>query len=167
MADLPKTYHITHLENLAQIAQRGCLFSDSKRIELGLDCEIVGMSSIKQQRLTELTVTCQPPTKVGEYVPFYFCPRSIMLFILHKGNHPEVTYRGGQGPIIHLMADLKTSVEWANAEGRRWAFSDRNAGARYAGFYCSLEDLGKVNWMQWPTTTFESQRSRTGSRLNS
>jgi ssDNA thymidine ADP-ribosyltransferase, DarT len=28
---------------------------------------------------------------VGEYVPFYFCPRSITLFLLHKGNHVDLT----------------------------------------------------------------------------
>jgi hypothetical protein len=75
---------------------------------------------------------CHPGTKVGEYVPFYFCPRSIMLFLLHKGNHVDLTYRGGQRPIVHLEADLRTVVEWADSIERRWAFGNRNAGARYS-----------------------------------
>jgi len=54
--------------------------------------------------------TSYPDLYVGDYVPFYFCPRSIMLFIIHQANHPELDYRGGQVPIVHLQADLHTSV---------------------------------------------------------
>jgi len=31
-----------------------------------------------------------------------------MLYILWKGNHPEVTYRGGQESIVHLVADVRS-----------------------------------------------------------
>jgi hypothetical protein len=37
-------------------------------------------------------------------------------------------YTGGQRPIVHLVADLHEIVRWAEAQGVRWAFSDRNAG---------------------------------------
>src|SRR3954471_12342424 len=100
-----KIYHITHLRNLPDIVRAGAIYSDAKRIALGLDCEIVGMSKIKQRRLTQIEVDCHPGTKVGQYAPFYFCPRSIMLFLLHKGNHPDLDYKEGQGPIVHLRAD--------------------------------------------------------------
>ena len=55
-----------------------------------------------------------------------------MLFLLHKGNHVDLTDRGGQRPIVHLEADLRTVVEWADSIERRWAFGNRNAGARYS-----------------------------------
>ena len=29
-----------------------------------------------------------------------------MLFLVYKANHPELTYKGGQEPIVHLEADL-------------------------------------------------------------
>lgn len=142
----PKIYHITHAANLPRIMDAGVLWSDAKRIELGLDCKIVGMSTIKQRRLDLLEVVCHPGTKVGEYVPFYFCPRSIMLYILHKGNHPELCYQEGQRPILHLQADLNQVVHWADQNEARWAFSDRNAGANIAQFFKNLDDLSKVNW---------------------
>jgi len=66
---------------------------------------------------------------VGQYVPFYFCPRSVMLYILHMGNNPGLTYHGGQSPIVHLQADLGTVLDWVETEDRRWAFSKGNAGA--------------------------------------
>jgi len=49
-------------------------------------------------------------TTVGQYVPFYFCPRSVMLYVLHRGNHPSLEYRGGQTPLVHLEADLLSVV---------------------------------------------------------
>jgi ssDNA thymidine ADP-ribosyltransferase DarT-like protein len=83
----PKIYHITHMNNLPRILEAGVLWSDAKRLELGLVCDIVGMSGIKQRRIQELPVPCHPGTKVGHYVPFYFCLRSIMLYILCMGLH--------------------------------------------------------------------------------
>ena len=61
-------------------------------------------------------------------------------------NHPEVTYKGGQGPIVHLVADLRRTVAWADRQTRYWAISDGNAAAGYTGFYADLEGLDNINW---------------------
>jgi hypothetical protein len=141
----PKIYHITHLENLSQMVD-GFLWSDAERLRQGLNCQLVGMSEIKRRRLEELDVRCHPGTKVGDYVPFYFCFRSIMLYLLCQGNHPELTYRGGQRPIVHLEADLHAVIEWARANGKRWSFSSGNAGTRYTPFFDDLGDLNVLDW---------------------
>ena len=142
----PTIYHITHLGNLPAILAQGGLWSDAKRIELGLACRIVGMASIKERRLERLDVKCSPESKVGESVPFYFCPRSVMLYLLHRGNHPEVAYREEQRPIVHLVADLQQTVAWTDAQPRRWAFGDRNPGAVYTSFYNDLTTLTQIDW---------------------
>jgi hypothetical protein len=142
--DQPKIYHIVHVDNLASICGDGCLWSDSVMVQRQ-GGTVIGMGSIKQRRLT-LPVSCHPQTFVGEYVPFYFCPRSIMLFVIHCANHPELAYRGGQQPIIHLQADLSQVVQWAQANGRRWAFSLSNAGAVYTQFRSELAQLDEINW---------------------
>jgi hypothetical protein len=160
----PKIYHITHLRNLPEILQSDCLWSDAKRLELGLDCEIVGMSAIKQRRLEEIEVDCNPGTKVGEYVPFYFCPRSIMLYILHMGNHIDIKYREGQRPIVHLQADLMATIRWAKDQGIRWAFSDRNAGTYYTNFYHRVKDLNKVNWAAVQSNDFKDMIVKDGKQ---
>jgi len=162
--DHPKIYHITHVDNLPEILRAGVLWSDAKRLELGLSCSVVGMSSIKARRLHELPVKCHPETRVGEYVPFYFCPRSIMLYILHRGNHPELTYRGGQGPIVHLMADLKATVAWADTQGRQWAFSASNAGAYYTDFYVDLGNLDKIDWTAVAASDFRDPLVKEGKQ---
>ncbi len=160
----PKIYHITHINNLDNILRDQVLWSDAKRLELDMECEIVGMSEIKRRRLKELEVKCHEGTMVGEYVPFYFCPRSIMLYILYRGNHPDISYRGGQSPILHLQADLGAVTQWANQNNVRWAFSDRNAGERFANFYNDPTDLDEINWSAVNETDFRDMLVKEGKQ---
>lgn len=159
----PKIYHITHVNNLSSIAASRGLVSDAKRIANGLNCSLVGMSTIKQRRL-EIEIPCHPGTKVGQYVPFYFCPRSIMLFILHKGNNPDVSYRGGQEPIVHLQADFYQVIHWATSNKIRWAFSNGNAGAYITSFYNNPADLSYLDWSAIPATYFGDAKIKEGKQ---
>lgn len=70
-----------------------------------------------------------------------------MLYLIHRANHPELTYRGGQGPIVHLQADLNATIAWANTQRKRWAFSLSNAGAYYAEFRSQIGQLNEINWL--------------------
>jgi len=152
----PKLYHITHVDNLGRIAADGELLSDAAVIARGGPEQAIGMSAIKRRRVEELDVACHPGTRVGDYVPFYFCPRSVMLFVIHCANHPELTYRRGQEPIVHLEADLHAVVEWANETGARWAFSLSNAGAYYTEFRSRVEDLDQLDWTAIAAADFRS-----------
>lgn len=141
----PKIYHITHVDNLPSIIADGGLVSDAAMIERGGPTTAIGMSDIKQRRLG-LPVKCHTGNHVGDYVPFYFCPRSVMLYVIYCANHENLTYRGGQGPIVHLEANLHEVVNWADDSNRRWAFSLSNAGAKYAEFRASRDDLDQLDW---------------------
>lgn len=162
--DQPKIFHITHGQNLKGILADSCLWSDAQRIARRLDCEVVGMCQIKQRRLQELPVSCHKGTTVGEYVPFYFCPRSIMLYILNRGDHPGITYRGGQRSMLHLQADVNRVVRWAKGNGIRWAFSTRNAGAYYCKFYKSLANLDAINWTAIANIDFRDKAVKDGKQ---
>jgi ssDNA thymidine ADP-ribosyltransferase, DarT len=162
--DTPKIYHITHVENLARIVADGELVSDSEIVRRGGPAQAIGMSGIKKRRIEELDVPCHTGTRVGDYVPFYFCPRSFMLFVIHCANHPELTYRGGQGPIIHLEADLHKVIRWADANGRRWAFSLSNAGARYTEFRASADDLDELDWRAIGARDFRNAQVKEGKQ---
>jgi hypothetical protein len=140
----PKIYHIAHIENLASIVADGCLWSDAE-MQKRCSATVIGMNAIKLRRLS-LSVTCHRPSCVGDYVPFYFCSRSIMLYVIHCRNHPELSYRGGQEPIVHLESDLHTTINWAESRGMRWAFSLSNAGAAYAQFRARINQLNEINW---------------------
>ncbi|MFN4311621.1 MAG: DUF4433 domain-containing protein [Ferrovibrio sp.] len=141
----PKIYHIVHVDKLSSIIGEGALLCDSSVINRKLGGTTIGMGSIKQRRLG-LPVHCHPGLNVGDFVPFYFCSRSIMLYVIYKANHPELAYQGGQAPIMHLEADLGTVVDWANKHGRRWAFSTINAANAAAEFRKNLGQLGEINW---------------------
>jgi hypothetical protein len=113
----------------------------------------IGMSDIKARRLAN-ALASRPGLRVGQCVPFYFCPRSVMLYLIHKGNHPNLTYQGGQGPILHLEADLHSAVDWADSSGRRWAFTLTNAGALFFEDRSSLDQLGEIDWSAVHATTW-------------
>ena len=146
MPESPKIYHITHVDNVRQIVRDRAIWSDAERIRRGFQCKVVGMSEIKRRRLEEIEIECHPGTMVGQYVPFYFCPRSVMLYILHMGNLQDLAYHGGQRPIVHIRADLHAVLEWARIQRKRWAFSKGNAGARYADFSTDPSMLDNLDW---------------------
>lgn len=142
----PKIYHILHVDRLRSIIADGALLCDAELRLRSPAGTAIGMNAIKDRRLNELLLTSHPDLYVGKCVPFYFCPRSIMLYLLHRANHPDLTYRGGQGAIIHLEADLQETVGWAEQEGLRWAFTLSNAGSRYFEDRCSLDHLDQLDW---------------------
>lgn len=160
----PKIYHITHVDNLAVIAAEGLLVSDATMIERGGPRQAIGMSGIKRRRIEELAVSCHAGTRVGDYVPFCFCPRSVMLYVIHCANHPELAYRGGQEPIVHLEADLHAVVRRIEADGGRWAFSLSNAGAYYTEFRCRLDELDQLNWGAIAANDFRSADVKEGKQ---
>ncbi len=143
----PKIYHIVHVDRLSSIIEDGSLWCDAEIVRRSpTPSATIGMNHIKQRRLKELTLTSHPNLHVGDCVPFYFCPRSIMLYLIYQGNHHELTYYGGQSPIIHLVADLNATVKWAEQNQQRWAFTISNAGSRFFEDSCSLTELNRINW---------------------
>jgi hypothetical protein len=142
----PKIYHIVHVDRLASILAEGGLLSDADMANRAGRGTVIGMNDIKQRRLTELTLASHPRLHVGECVPFYLCPRSVMLYLLWQANHPNLAYRDGEAPIVHLEADLRVTVKWAERAGLRWAFTLSNAGARYFEDRADLASLTEIDW---------------------
>ncbi|MEX0407953.1 DUF4433 domain-containing protein [Aquibium sp. LZ166] len=141
----PKIYHIVNVDRLSSIIHHGRLLCDAEILKLQLPGTTIGMGSIKARRL-KLPVACYANAMVGDFVPFYFCPRSVMLYVIYCANSPELTYKGGQTPIVHLEADLNKVVQWAEANRHSCAFSDSNAGAVYAQFWNDFTKLDQLNW---------------------
>ena len=142
----PKIYHIVHVDRLPSIIADEYLWSDAEARKRKLGGTAIGMTKIKERRLNELRLNSHPDRFVGDCVPFYFCPRSVMLYLIFRGDDPDLDYRGGQGPIVHLEADLRRTVARADANERRWAFTTSNAGSRY---FEDFSDLSKLNTLDW------------------
>ena len=141
----PKIYHIVHVDRLPSIVSDGFLWCDTAVKQLNRPGTTIGMTAIKQRR-SKNRLHSRPDLRVGDCVPFYFCPRSVMLYLIHKRNHPDLTYRGGQRPIVHLESDLRETVTWADRNQQRWAFTLSNAGSRYFEDRCDLEQLDEIDW---------------------
>ncbi|MFL9824355.1 DUF4433 domain-containing protein [Rhodoplanes sp. SY1] len=141
----PKIYHIVHVDRLASIVADGCLWSDTVMVGREGTGTTIGMNTIKVRRRS-LNIPSHPGIHVGGCVPFYFCPRSVMLYILHRANAPDLSYRGGQQNIIHLEADLHAAVAWANKQQKKWAFTLSNAGAEKFESRSDLKQLKEINW---------------------
>ncbi|MDB2687026.1 DUF4433 domain-containing protein [Mariniblastus sp.] len=137
-------YHITHVDTLASIIADGCLWSDHEIRQRDNERVVIGYDTIKQRRLEKNRVSCYAQTFVGQYVPFYFCPRSPMLYVINKKNL-KLDYRGGQDRIVHLVSRIGLAVDAAGE--RPWAFSDGNAGASYPRYCDNLDEIDDyVNW---------------------
>lgn len=142
----PKIYHIAHVDRLPSILADGCLWCDAEIVRRAPTGTTIGMNGIKQRRLHELCLNSYPDLHVGDCVPFYFCPRSVMLYLIHQANHVELAYRGGQEPIVHLEADLHAVVAWTQANHARWAFTLSNAGSHFFEDRHDLGQLGEIDW---------------------
>ena len=143
--DEPKIYHIVHVDRLPSIINDGWLWCDAEAVRRVLPGTTIGMNSIKQRRLRN-GLNSRSGLHVGDCVPFYFCPRSVMLYVIYQRNHPELSYRGGQGPIVHLEADLRRTVTWAEKHKQRWAFTTSNAGSNFFEDYSDLAQLDEIDW---------------------
>lgn len=131
-------YHITDVSNLPGILQREGLQSD--RAMAGEVHTRIGYDHIKLRRLSETRIACCGDRFVGEFVPFYYCPRSPMLFVLNQGRTGRPV--GCQQTVIHLVSTVADAIGLK----RDWAISDGNAGAAYPSFYNELRALEQLDW---------------------
>lgn len=144
----PDIFHITHVENLAGIIAAGGLFSDSALAAQKNAVTNIGYTQIKAGRLTK-PVPSYPGTTVGQFVPFYFCPRSVMLYVVNRGNTGLPP--GCQVDIAHLVS----RVSVASKHGQ-WAFTTMNAAAAFTTqFYTSLNHLSHVQWWAMAQTHWQ------------
>ena len=154
----PKIYHIVHVDRLPSIIKDDGLLCDAEIARRDAVGTTIGMNDLKQKRLTQRRLQTYPDLFVGACVPFYFCPRSVMLYVIWRANHPQLSYRDGQGPIIHLEADLRSTVAWAEEQDLRWAFTLSNASSNYSEDRSDLEQLGEIDWEAVSATSWQQRK---------
>lgn len=142
MAAIPnpvRLFHITAISNLEGIVQDGGLLAKNEVARRGKPYQNIAYQSIQATRASKV-VSVAPGGFIHDYVPFYFAPRSPMLFTLNNGNVPG--FAAGQADIVHL----ETSVDRLAALGQPYVFYDRNATLRYSKPYNNLADLDQIAW---------------------
>lgn len=157
---MTRIYHITHVTNLASILQRGGILCDRSCNAGNVQTQQIGYAHIKQRRMARV-VPLPPQGTLGDYVPFYFAPRSPMLYTIERRNTPG--YQEGQRRIIHLVSSIET-VQAARPPVT-WLFTDGHADMQYSNFFSSVDDLDKVDWPLmtarfWNDTSADGDRKR-------
>ncbi|HVQ96314.1 MAG TPA: DUF4433 domain-containing protein [Mycobacteriales bacterium] len=132
--------HFTHISHLATIASHG-LVSDTAAQRAGLISTDVGNQGIKAMRRRR-AVPVPPGGVVADYAPFYFAPRSPMMFVIYRGGVP--TYTGGCDDLVYLV----TTVERLSRLGAGVVFTDRNAVLGIAEFTTDPARLDTL--IDWP-----------------
>ena len=141
----PTIYHIVHVDRLESIVRQGYLWSDFEVSRQTITGTMIGLPGLKQRRAAK-RLRSHPDLHVGDCVPFYFCPRSVMLYVIYRREHPELAYHDGQDPIVHLQANCRKTAKWADNNGLRWAFTLKNAGTGDCEDRRRMEDLRDLDW---------------------
>ncbi|WP_216086457.1 type II toxin-antitoxin system toxin DNA ADP-ribosyl transferase DarT [Sporosarcina newyorkensis] len=127
-------YHLTHITNLPSILEQGGLQSHAMMQKNNLLHQDVANKDVQIRR--EKTII--PVGKGGnlhDYVPFYFAPRSSMLYYLYKQQL-------NQTDVIYFMTD----VESIQKNDLDFVFTDAHAIRRLTNFYTEPVHLDRIDW---------------------
>lgn len=140
-------YRITHIQNLPQILTNGLV--NKHHANAGTEYVAIGNPEIIDVR-SNSKVKLNGYGYIGDYVPFYFTPKSIMLFNILTGYwHPTVPKRHRE-EIIVIRCLIDELVKLS-----RWFFTDGQANVRdTTDHYNDLECLNKIDWANIQNSNF-------------
>lgn len=136
-----RLYRITHLDNLPHILAQGGIWCGNEMARQDLSFVSIGDKDLTHKRSVK-PVSIAAGGTLNDYVPFYFCPRSVMLYLIER-RHPS-TYGGGQEPILHLVTD----VDRVRATDTPCFFTNRQAYIYYAQ---QIDDFSRLEELDWET----------------
>lgn len=137
-AELALIFRITHIRNVPWILEHG-LHCESSRVR---DPDFVSIGSedvIPKRAVREVPIP--PGGALPDYVPFYFTPRTPMLYNIKTGS--------GQGVVRRPMSEivvLVSSLHRLRDQAVAFVFTDRHALMATARFSSDLADL---DWLRW------------------
>ncbi|MBL6986863.1 MAG: DUF4433 domain-containing protein [Methylobacter sp.] len=135
-----RLFHITAIDNLRAICQHGALISKNAGVIRGISYQNIAHASIQTIRTTKLVMN-PPGGNIHDYVPFYFAPRSPMLFAINNGNVDGCSLK--QDDILHF----ETTIERVTQNNAELVFYDRNATILYSKAFTDLSKLeSEIAW---------------------
>ncbi len=137
-AEKALVFRITHRNNLPWILVNGLHCRTSGKRDPNF--VNIGMVDLIEKRHVQ-QIEMPPGGTVGDYVPFYFTPLSMMAFNIHTGRN--VPKRANREIII-----LVTSLPKLKNDGIPFLFTDRHASASVprAKFSHNLNHLDRIDW---------------------
>lgn len=135
-------FHMTRIERLPSIVQHG-LLPDNEVRSRGLAGVEIGYRHIKDRRAGR-AVPCGPGGTLADYVPFYFAPRSPMLYAIQGGLVGPEAARTER--IIYAFS----TVQQLRASGLDVVLSNRHAELAYAEFCVAGARPVDDGFIDWP-----------------
>jgi len=140
-----RVFHMTRIERLPSVIEHGLLPDNmcKRRQITGVE---IGYDHIKQRRALR-PVTCGVGGTLADYVPFYFAPRSPMLYAITRGLVSAEAACTEQ--IVYLVSSTQTLRE----AGLTVVASNRHAELGYAEMTDHDGDLDDNDFIDWPLMT--------------
>jgi hypothetical protein len=129
-----RLFHITAIANLPAILATGALLSKNGGAAAGINYQNIAHAGAQGARAIR-SVPNPPGGRVHDFVPFYFAPRSPMLYAIDGGRVAGCPWR--QGDIVHF----ETTVQNVLGLGQPFVFYDRNATLAFSTAYTDLVHL--------------------------
>jgi hypothetical protein len=138
-------FRILHRDSLPGLIDRGLRCRNSPESDPAF--VTIGNPDLIERR-RHRPVPVPPGGTLGDYVPFYFTPRTPMLLNLCTG-HGGIVRRPNADIVIAVacLHDLQ-------ARALPFVFTDRHAYLATAAFFTDLEDLDALAWGAWQASDF-------------
>ena len=133
-------YYILPAANLPAVLANGFILSHRLVTQVGGPAVNASYGHIQERRGQKLVPSNGRQRLLSSFVPFYFCPRSPMLYTINLGNTGRP--KGFQSEILHLATTMQIAMSIAQG----WAFSDVGGGAAYVSFFNDLQRLDQLDW---------------------
>ena len=130
-------FRITHRDNVPWILDNGLHSSNSGILDANF-VNIGNLELIEKRRSRHIDIA--PGGTLGDYIPFYFTPFSLMMYNIKTGWGGVAQRRNQE--IVILVASLHKLVD----EGGMFVFSDRHAYLQTSRFLKNLTDLDQIDW---------------------
>jgi len=132
-------YRISHIQNISYILQNGLCTkhhpkANSSFINIG-NTEIIGVRE-------DMPVRLKGYGNIGDYVPFYFTPRSMMLFNIITGHRQPIVPQRQKEDILVIRCLINDLCK-----AGRFFFTDGQANEKtLTTHYDDLAALDEVDW---------------------
>jgi hypothetical protein len=131
-------YRICHILNLPDLLQVGLCtkhhpLANQNFVPIGNN-EIINVRDTTRIKIAGYGL-------IGEYVPFYFTPRSIMLYNIVTGHRAPVVPTVPRNQIVIIRSRIEQLIE-----AHRYFFTDGQANDAATDHFSDLKDLDKIDW---------------------
>jgi hypothetical protein len=129
-------FRITHRDNVPWILENGMHSRTGKKFDL--TCRNIGNVDLIEKR-SRRPVPVPPGGTLGDYVPFYFTPFSIMMLNIKTGYN--VKQVANEEIVIFV-----SSLRHVSDKGGKFVFTNQHAYPLAAKYFNDLADLDQVDW---------------------